>query len=108
MGPGPVITFYSLVDLSFSQLDTSPRSMHLQPSFSVLLSVLITISAGDVEALQVSSSKRDTVTLPLKPVQTFQADIDAREVSKRNTNFTTQPSSRPRPVKCLQRHIDRG
>jgi hypothetical protein len=31
------------------------------------------------------------VTVPLKAVQNFQADIDARVVSKRNTIFTAQP-----------------
>jgi hypothetical protein len=65
--------------------------MQLRPSFSVLLGILITISTQDVEALGVPGSKRGMVTLPLKPVQNFQADIDAQVVSKRNTNFTAEP-----------------
>jgi hypothetical protein len=78
--------FYALVDLSSSQLNnTSPPSMQLRPSFSVLLGVLITIYTQGVEALGVPGSKRDMVTVPLKPVQNFQAHIDPQVVSKRNT-----------------------
>jgi hypothetical protein len=38
------------------------------------------------------------VTLPLKAVQNFQADIDARVVSKQNTIFTAHPQVGSRPV----------
>jgi hypothetical protein len=65
--------------------------MRLRPPSSVLLGVLIAIYTQDVQALGAPGSKRDIVTDPLKPVQNFQADIDARVVSKRNTIFTAQP-----------------
>jgi hypothetical protein len=64
--------------------------MQLRPTFSVL-GVLIAISTQHVEALQVPGSKRDMITLPLKHVQYFPADIDAQVVSKRNTIFTAHP-----------------
>jgi hypothetical protein len=54
--------------------------MQLRPLFSVL-GILITIYTQDVEALRVPGSKHDMVTVPLKAVRNFQADIDPQVVT---------------------------